>query len=282
MTYTNQHLYEAKLPIDHLVVVSGEPKPTRTEYVVQIDLAMPAAVHTKYAEDYDQPYTVDDVRENAGQAKGKNLWLLSGGTIVRDQRGRFAIGLRDGNAADAFKFTNIGAGRCDQKLEIHCYEELVSELVLCVKEDGEWVQVQFLPPKLPPLLREVRSTLKTIERWKTGRGELSTAGLMPLSATRIKTIRSPKRGMKNLQVKWTKDGKLVDVERLHGYLFPDIENHTLEFRLPFALDLSVYKRDEVELFFAEGTGYAAWKSKAELRKLDALSMVTPLLRVMLL
>lgn len=280
MTYTNEDLFQVRLPIDHLLVVTEEPKKRRTGYIVDIDLAVPAAVHEKHAHKYQQPYTVGDVRRNSGPAKNKNLWLLSGGTIIRDHRGRFAVGLRDGNAADAFKFTNIGAGRCDQKLEDHCYEELVSEFILCVKERGKWVQVQFRPPELPPLLQQVRSKRLTIERWKAD--DVPRAGLMPMSGTRIRKSPTPKRGLKGLQVNWTRNGKLVYRERLHGYLLLDVPNRTLEFRLPFALDLRAYRPAEVGVFFAEGTGYADWKSKQELQRLEALSMVTPLLKALIL
>lgn len=280
MTYTNEDMFQAKLPIDHLVVVTEEPKRQRTLHIVNIDLAAPAAVHEKHAHKYQQPYTVGDIRRNSGPAKNKNLWLLSGGTVIRDHRGRFAVGLRDGNAADAFKFTNIGAGRCDQKLEDHCYEELVSEFILCVKEGGKWVQVQFCPPELPPLLQQVRSKQQTIEKWKAD--GIPRAGLMPVSSTRIKESPAPKRDLKNLEVNWTKNEELVHRERLDGYLLLDIPNRSLEFRLPYALDLHAYGPADVEVFFAEGTGYADWKSKQELQRLEALSMVTPLLKALIL
>jgi len=74
------------------------------------------------------------------------------------------------------------------------------------------------------------------------------------------------------------NGKAAEQETPTGYVLPDDKNHTLEFRLVVTLELTPYEPNEVAIFFAEGTGYAAWKSEAHLRELSRLDMVTPLLK----
>ena len=255
-------------------MVASEPVERDRDIAVEIDLDRPAAVVDKHQGRYAQPYTVRQVREGV-EGQG-DLWLLSGGVLVRDRSGRIAVGLRDGNAADPFMLTNIGAGRCDRRLAEHCEEEFQSEFILCLHGPDGWAQVRF--GDATPPLAEVRARLPSIRKWK------SHVGDPPLSAE--PPLRDDADGLEaatNVVVEWTDRGRLVDRESLRGYALVDGRNHTIEFRLPVRLALSPEDDDRAEVFFAEGTGYALWMRPEAIRELEArqtalgLTLVTPLL-----
>jgi len=269
----NDDLLQGQAGNDDLFVVTREPnQDANGDWVVEVHLDDEAAVNDKRAGQYDQPYAIGDVR--GGRVEGR--WLLSGGTIIRDHDGRIAVGLRDGNAADPFHFTNIGAGRCDRKLEDHCLEEMVSEFIMCIKEGSDrWSQVLLNAPERPPLLHEIRANRQSIKRWKT-RG-IPDAGILDISRTRVEKHTSDSVP-NTLIVNWIREDKTVLKERLSGYVVKDAKNRTLEFRLVIAYDLSAYDSSDVEIFFAEGTGYAEWLTEDDLRLLAKLDMVTPFLR----
>ena len=270
---TNFDLLQGMAGNDDLFVVTKEAKQDlHGNWVVEVHVDDGAAVNDKRAAQYNQPYAISEVR--GGKARG--LWLLSGGTVIRDHNERIAVGLRDGNAADPFQFTNIGAGRCDRKLEDHCFEEMVSEFIVCIKNrHGRWAQVLLNAPERPPLLHEIRANRQTIERWKTR--EIPEAGIVDISKTRLVRTKDA-RAPNTLIVKWISPGKTISEETLTGYVVKDRPNRTLEFRLAVVYDLERYNPSDVEIFFAEGTGYAKWLTKDELGKLVQLDMVTPFLR----
>lgn len=278
MPHTNEDLLNGRVQNDAVFVVTHEPREAGHSVVVDIGLTDSAVVLDKHASEYDQPYTIGDIRKGRGKAKGRNLWLLSGGTMIRDHRGRIAVALRDGNAADPFRFTNIGAGRCNDRFEAHCLEEMVSEFVLCVRQkNAGWVQVQLQPPAIPPLLSQIREQRQTIARWRIT--EVPVAGLLDWRRTSVRRIRRVRRGTKSLQVRWLMEGELMESENLQGYVVTDVRNHTTEFRLCYDLDLHAYRPGDVEIFSAEGTGYAKWVTRGYLRSMRKLHMVTPLLAV---
>jgi hypothetical protein len=272
VVYNNDDLLNGRAGNDDLFVVTSEAyQDTDSKWVVEVHRDDAAAVNDKRAAQYNQPYTISDVR--GGQVKDR--WLLSGGTVIRDHEGRIAVGLRDGNAADPFHFTNIGAGRCDRKLKDHCLQEMVSEFILCIRgSGGRWAQVLLNAPERPPILNEIRANRQSIKRWKTR--EIPDAGILDISGTDVKQIRSS--GPDTLIVNWTRTGEPPLVERLSGYVIKDTNNRTLEFRLAVAYNLSKYKPSDVEIFFAEGTGYAEWLTEDELKCLAKLDRVTPFLR----
>lgn len=275
VTYTNDDLYTGVLQNDELFVVTGEPQIHGDSVVVDIELELPAVVFDRHAQKYDQPYTVSDIR--AGRTlEGKSLWLLSGGTLIRDEQGRFAIGLRDGNAADPFTYTNIGAGRCNSVFEDHCLEEMSSEFVLCVKDAGEWNQVRLLDSEKPPLLSQLREQRQSIARWMIQK--VPAAGLVDYRLTNVKQVSGSHAGMQTLTVRWLRSGQVERSETLHGFMLIDARNHTVEFRLGYDLDLSAYGPEETQIFFAEGTGYAEWMSEDRLRQLAHLGMVPPFIQ----
>lgn len=270
MSVKNRDLYRQHNGRDHLYVVTNEPQQDGKRMVVSVDMGKDAAVIDKHRADYPhQPYSVGDIR---GGKDG--LWLLSGGTLITNHQGQIAIGLRDGNAADPFTFTNIGAGRCDRKLQDHCMEEFHSEFILCVKDpSGNWVQMKF--DESAPDLSEIRAKSPAIAKWEVHIGQ-------PRDLARPQpALKSGLPGMTTLAVEWKEGSQIQDREVLEGYTFLDQQNHTLEFRLPIELDLSTH--GDVATFYAEGTGYAVWKTPRQIRDLARLQqtfgtiLVTPLL-----
>jgi len=227
--------------------------------LIQIRPETPAAVLDEKKSEYSQPYTISQIRDGTAP----DAWLLSGGTIIRDHRERIAVGQRDGNGADPFAFTNIGAGRCDQRLLNHCLEELCSELVLCVREKGIWHQVD-LGPTTPDLVN-LRKKIPTIANWKSF-VKTPNFGLGVLTDPPFPCPMLGEKGAINITIDYCSR----QPETLEGYVWLDSTNRTVEFRLPVLIDLSKYKEEDVEIFFAEGTGYACWKSYQQLKKLVEL------------
>jgi len=77
------------------------------------------------------------------------------------------------------------------------------------------------------------------------------------------------------------EGKKKTEGPIRGYVLKDEDNKTLEFRLAVTLDLTDINQNEIEIFFAEGTGYAEWMTENNLRKFAELNMVTPFLNKLL-
>lgn len=265
----NRDLYERQCGGDQLYVVADSHKRLGNHFIVRINLDGEAAVIDKHADTYPDNHKVSEIR------KGKaGLWLLSGGTIITDQNGRIAVGLRDGNAADPFVFTNIGAGRCDRKLTDHCREEFESEFILCVqrKPNEDWFQIRFGPAT--PELSIIRQRIPAVAKWKpeVAPHQLIDAGCLAVMGGRDK-----------ITIEWYDERGIQEVENLSGYVLEDTSNHTVEFRLPVEIDLSAYYAEQI--FFAEGTGYALWKSRKQIHKLTGLArkwdtrLVTPLLEM---
>ncbi|MDH4318897.1 MAG: hypothetical protein OEV64_10940, partial [Desulfobulbaceae bacterium] len=255
---------------DQLFIVASQPQPISGGYTISIAGNRPAAVLQRHAKSHDQPYTVEQVRHGLNQ----DHWLLSGGVLLTDHLGRMAIGLRDGNGPDPFVFTNIGAGRCDGKFIPHCLRELAEELILCLYKKEHWIQVSFSPETPSPLLSLLRKKSPAIYSWN--RAINPTDAPEPLESTGV-TIKTPNhpKNISHLRVEWTDmEGTSPYSEELYGYLYLDPKNHTLEFRLPRILNLGSYRPEDTAIFFAEGTGYARWCSKEELKKLVAAKMTT--------
>jgi len=245
----------AKPRTDELYVVTEAPaafitsQGTRTT-MVRVNLDAKAAVLDSRADFYPGQPTVAQIRN--GEEKG---WLLSGGTLITDHRNYIAVGLRDGNAADRFMYTNIAAGRCDQRLQEHCYEERDSEFILCVKEGGAWHQVIFGQHTMP-LHRLIKPDVDaSVAPILQNLGEVA-----PPSVTN-KPLASALAG--NIAVEWYDAKGISLTENLSGYVFVDSAVHTTEFRLALQYDLSSF--EDIRIFFGEGTGYAEWQSLDQIR-----------------
>ena len=269
---TNKDLfYHLVEDLDDLYVVTQAPEWTNTSVTITIDLDKKAAVLDTNQKRYPtQTYTVSDVR--AGQSGG---WLLSGGSVIFDEVGRIAVGLRNGNAADPFAYTNIAAGRCDRKFKDHCYQELASEFILCVKREKlGWQQANFGEGTVT--LAKIREELQPIAQWKTyvSPAPLECKGARP-------PMRTDLPGVINVTVYWKDKRATLCEENLQGFALVDGQNHTVEFRLPVEIDLSSY--DDSEIFYGEGTGYATWMFPTQIRELcgqvrhDGSCVVTPFL-----
>jgi hypothetical protein len=276
MVYTNRDLlhWPAGRPrTDSLYVATEPPKHRGATLSVRIHLDSPAAVLDSHAGSYPKQPTVSSIRAGDG-----SIWLLSGGVLINDQDGRIAVGLRDGNAADPFAWTNIGAGRCDRALEEHCLEERDTEFILCTKGEEAWHQVVWGPhtPSLWALekpcvrwaIQEILEVLAPVET--------------PLSPIPLARSTLPTRLRGSILVEWYDPQGCAFTEELPGHLLVDEEAHTTEFRLGLQVDLSEY--EGTCLFFGEGTGYGEWMSLVQLRALVAAegvagrSLVTPFLR----
>jgi hypothetical protein len=229
------------------VLISAQGARTTT---VRVNLDACAAVLDSRADFYPGQPTVAQIRN--GQEEG---WLLSGGTLITDHRNYIAVGLRDGNAADRFMYTNIGAGRCDQRLQEHCYEERDSEFILCVKEGGAWHQVIFGLHTIP------------LHRLKKPDVDAVVAPILPNLGevappqTTDKPLASALAG--EIVVEWYDEKGISLSENLSGYVFVDNAVHTTEFRFGLQYDLSAY--EDVRIFYGEGTGYAEWQSLDQIR-----------------
>lgn len=240
---------------DELYVVTEEPtasitaQGTRTT-TVRVNLDATAAVLDSRADFYPGQPTVAQIRN--GEEKG---WLLSGGTLIADHRNYIAVGLRDGNAADRFMYTNIGAGRCDQRLREHCYEERDSEFILCIKEGGAWHQVIFGPHTMPLHRLNKPGVDAVVASILPNLGDVAP----PPSAN--KPLASALAG--DIVVEWYDAKGISLTENLSGYLFVDSAVNTTEFRLALQYDFSA--NEEVRIFFGEGTGYAEWQSLEQIR-----------------
>ena len=275
MIYTNKDLFTNLVKRqDHLFIVTSSPEQTDKGYRIQIELDRAAAVLQQYASQYNQPYTVEELRQGVSH---NDHWLLSGGVFITDHRNRLAIGLRDGNGPDPFMFTNIGAGRCDGDLASLCFRELADELILCIREKKRWFQVCLFPNYPSPSLKILRQRNRNITFW---RDEVITSGtLRPLEKTRaiIQAVHH-EESMPTLLVKWmNREGTTLYNEELSGYIYIDRQHNTVEFRLTRILDLNAYQNKDTAIFFAEGTGYAKWCTVKELHQLTTAGMVTPML-----
>lgn len=255
---------------DHLFVVTGMPTKANRKVTVPIKLDEEAAVFTPEAGRYCQGTTIDDVREGV---KGK--WLLSGGTLVANSRKQIAVGLRDGNAPDPFVWTNIAAGRCDQKLEDHCQEEFETEFLCCVKKGKIWHQVSFGKhtrllceldsPTVRRKLTEVVASIYQSGRMLNHHSAVTLTYDRPLATPLTQTI----------EVQWITNSGAPIIEKLKGYVYMDVKNHTLEFRRAVTLRLKDKAITDIVLFFGEGTGHAEWKSFADLKSLATAQKTGP-------
>lgn len=267
---TNQILLNhAEIRTDYYYVLTSEPIESKDSIVISVDLEQQVAVLDEYAQLTD--ISVANIR--SGRLQG--LWLLSGGTvIIQDAHPPLvALGIRDANAADPFTFTNIGAGRCDQKLFAHCLEELASEFILCVRDNGLWHQVNF-----GAATRAIKKLYKSAVQ--KGVDELLQSDTYSSTPIQIPIdYRDPfhHKLFRKVTIHWG-DG----AESLYGYVWLDWHNQTTEFRLPVVLNLSHFQ--STCIFFGEGTGYALWKSIQQIRALVAAEkewetdLVTPFLK----
>lgn len=278
MTFTNDALFRNQDHSDKLYVVCHEPRPNQegTEITISRD-QIASVLERNKKEPYDSQLSVDDIRRGTF----KDCWLLSGGVAIFDHKDRLAIGLRDGNAADPFAYSNIGAGRCDRLLRDHCNEELASELVLFVKVDraAKWHLVRFNNQHSAFDIKDFADHHQGVSK-----GNLFRQILESYDASYIQdctpTEYPGKMGVQHLTVKWEGDGETF-TEDLHGYIFTDTEHRTVEFRLCLRLDLSAY--DYIGTFYTEGPGVAFWKTLPEIKALVQAQvswksrLVTPLL-----
>jgi len=276
---------------DVLFVVTRPPDTRQNPVVVDIALDQVAAVRRKDRLDYQGHVSMDDIR-NRTSAGDHEHWLLSGGTLIIDDRRRIAVGLRDGNSDDPFVYTNIGAGKCDQPLLAHCLQELQSEFMLCLKHCDQWYQVDLagdtqpvdriwgesklqsakpdvwerlcevchsLGPR-PDLRRWLRAPTSDIEKFATPAGVETTFRDITGSCEITARTLAPES---KLQLRYLRGGTVVSEETFPGLVFPDEDIRTIEFRLVVQFDLSAYPDNRV--FYSEGTGYGAWKSREELK-----------------
>lgn len=198
-------------------LVMSAPGVTKTT-TVRINLDSNAAVLDNRIGFYPGQPTIGQIRK--GKEKG---WLLSGGALIADNKNNIAVGLRDGNAADCFMYTNIGAGRCDQRLQEHCYEERDTEFILCVKERGIWHQVIF-GPHTTPLHRLNKPDVNTI--LSPILPKLGAVAPPPVTNIPIATGLTG-----NIVVEWYDATGVRITENLSGYVFVDSAVNTTEFRL---------------------------------------------------
>jgi hypothetical protein len=239
--------------------------------LIKVDLSRPAAVldPSKNSE-VKNNYTIDQVRSG----KIKNTWLLSGGALIFDQNNKLALGLRDGNAADPFCFTNIGAGRCDQKVIPHCQQELSSEFILCIKRGSSWQQVSTGPNtkpieelELPCVEKKLKRIIKRVTKSETALSDIMAG-----------PPENPPLPLKKVLIKWGD----IESEAFESIIWLDEKNHTVEIRLPVYIDLTDFS--ETAIFFNEGTGFAVWKSLESILALsrfsdrDRAALVTPSLK----
>ena len=245
MIITNAHMLDKRVS-KHFVVVQP-PITHDNQITVQINLNERAAILEIYKNEFPAQHTVEDIR--SGKIDG--AWLLSGGTLIKNQDDLVAIGIRDGNAADPFAFSNIGAGRCDQKLKDHCCEEMATEFILCILKNNIWHQADLGKDtrkienlQIPSIRKKIASIIDPPAPLKFQFGGID-----------IRHQEFQDNTTRNIIVKW---GNQV-TENLNGYVWIDAQNHTVEFRLALKFDLSSY--DKVEIFYGEGFGgYANWKS----------------------
>jgi len=273
--YTNQDLFNNhKKRQDHIFIVTSSPIQTNNGYSIQINFEQAATVLHKYAPRYNQPYTVEEIRQGITYS---DCWLLSGGVFITDHRKRLAIGLRDGNGPDPFMFTNIGSGRCDGDLTTLCFRELAEELILCIREKNRWFQVCLLPNYPSPSLKMLRQMNHNITFWRND--VITTETLKPLKETKgIIQASHHKKNISTLLINWiNKKGTTQYVEELQGYIYIDQQHNTVEFRLTRTLNLDAYRDEDTAIFFAEGTGYAKWSTVEELHQLATTGMATPML-----
>ena len=252
-------------------VVTKPPIDSNDQITISIDLNEKAAILERYKNDFPSQHTVEDIRSG----KVNHAWLLSGGTLIKNEVDMIAIGFRDGNAADPFAYTNIGAGRCDQRLEHHCYEEMATEFILCILKDNIWHQIDFGSDtrkleniRIPAIWRKIDSIIKPSHQFRFQFGGINIEPEPIKDDTTRKVV-----------VNWGDD----EIETLYGYVWIDSKNHTIEFRLALRFDLSCY--DKVEIFYGEGfAGYTDWKSAEQIASLIRVDddwgqlIVTPFLR----
>lgn len=279
----NRALYYGEIQrTDHLYIVTQEPAPPGDVVNIKVNLDDSAAVCDGHQNEYpNQPYTDKDINTPNQGKERPPFWLLSGGALVSDDRQRVAIGLRDGNPTkDAFAFTNIGAGRCDRPLKEHCLEELATEFILCVLENGDWYQCRFGTNtqslhalQKPAIRKKIERVLSSIDKNK-GIKEMDVDQLIgdPVEESQLP---------KEINITWI-DGENQIKEKLPGYVYLNNGEQTTEFRLAVTIDLSSYSMFEV--FYGEGTGYACWKNLQQIAALlDAEKtwgdeLLTPFLR----
>ena len=276
MAVTNGTLLKNQGHDDKLYVVCHEPSRGAEGTAITISLSHPASVLERNRRGYEGQLTVEDIR--AGNVRDR--WLLSGGVALFDQNDRLAIGLRDGNAADPFAYSNIGAGRCDQQLEVHCNEELASELVLLVKSvlEDEWrlmrfdnTQRQFSIQAFADAHPGIRKSSPFRDVFASYRDALQVCS----------PVVYPNRpGVEHLTVEWKGDDCHL-TEELDGYVLIDRSNRTVEFRRCLRIDLSAYS--DIATYYTEGPGVALWKTVTEIgamvhaQQAWGSRLVTPLL-----
>ncbi|HIP53617.1 MAG TPA: hypothetical protein EYH03_06375 [Chromatiales bacterium] len=268
--------YSTALRNDECFLVTGAPVRREESVLIQVDLDAPAVVLECYRAAYpDQPYSDLDIREG----KFPDRWLLSGGALVMDQEGRIALGLRDGNAAAPFTYTNIAAGRCDGPLMEHCLEEIASECLLFVRGSATgWRQVDMGPAT--PAVPEIR--LPCMAAWLQ-KSLVDDGSRVRLGRCAPKLL---KGGVDYLALFFEvcDKGACVEREVVEGYVFIDHQENTTEFRIARAFDLSPYAQGDVMLVFGEGTGHGVWKGPEQIRALCRLQeqwgtpLVTPFLQ----
>ncbi len=272
----NNHLYrQTDHRFDRLFVTTRPPCQQAARTVLDIHLEDRAAVLDSAAEKFPHQPAVGEIRSGSG-----DFWLLSGGSLIFDQKGDLAVGLRDGNAADAFLWTNIGAGRCDRKLLDHCLEEMATEFILCARDpQNVWHQVCLGPQTTPVRSLKVTAVDKKIKLLLNKMGPVT--GILTIPYTDGPVAACPET---RLTVRWKNGTLTVHEEKLEGFCLIDHKNKTIEFRLTARVDLSRFQ--ETVLFFGEGTGYGEWMSPTALKKLIMAEpvagrvFVTPVLRAL--
>ncbi len=259
-------------PSDDIFVVCSPPVCDQTERIltVTIDKGEPAAALDSRHGGHPRQPLVRDIANGDG-----SRWLLSGGMLILDDQDRVAVGVRDGNAADPFAFTNIAAGRCDQGFKAHCLEEGRTELILMVRNEGAWSQVDLGAGGLklcdlnkPDVARAVQGILAE-----------GAPGVLALDKRLLLPPRQRRQPLWTLKVVWAgATGKRVETARGLVWKGPQ----TIEFRRPVRLRLSGMEGNRI--FFGEGTGYAEWWSHELLEKMALAEqvagrrMITPFLK----
>ncbi|MBN1998254.1 hypothetical protein JW935_11915 [candidate division KSB1 bacterium] len=254
----NKHLFtRTDHRFDKLFITTLPPQQQENRISINVRSTDKAAVLDSAADKYPHQPTIGELRTGKGE-----FWLLSGGTLIFNQEECIAAGLRDGNAADPFLWTNIGAGRCDRKLLDHCREEMASEFILCAKNsNNRWQQVDFGPHTVP--INSLR--VAAVDKKMAAIQKMMDPSLHFLPTPTY--LETPPEGIqeKHVHVCWHDSVRIIHEELLQGFCLIDRKNKTTEFRLTVQLDLSPFT--ETVLFFGEGTGYAEWLSLEALNRL---------------
>jgi hypothetical protein len=220
----------------------------------------------------EAPYDVRSVR--AG--KIKDLWLISAGVLVFNEKLQLAMGKRNFMGTDPGLWTNLVAGRCDDRIKTHSIRELAEEFHCYIRSNQGHKNryIRLLPDilkntdQLPFILMQKAVDYGSYEwipfHWKSIR-ELTGIYL---------------RQWKTIEIIWPDE-----VETFDAFVFLDEMNKTVEIRFAGQVRLKGY--GESFLLFPEGEMTAEWISLDQLlylrhrEKRDQIQTFVPFMRYFL-